>query len=95
MWMFSRLKLRRFCSMKFISLVGEDTDDSSYINFEIEGGDRGNCIGDQVWISSDGKELMVYIDMSLSILNEVVDMFSTQSDKLAFKGAMRRVGYDY
>lgn len=76
--------------LKFKSLIGYVEKDSSYITIEIENGDNADNIGDQMWISPDGK-LMEISDMADEhVYTETANLFGSQ--KNAFKGAMRRMG---
>lgn len=77
--------------MKLVEILGRDDEDENYINIKIEGGDRSNCIGDQVWINGEGTELMIYVDMSDSTLEEVIVMFDSLEDKVTFRKAMTRL----
>ena len=76
--------------MKFKQLIGYVAD-SSYIAFEIEGGDNSYSIGDQAWISHDGNRLEISDMVEQEVLDEVIQMFENQSRR-AFKGALRRIG---
>ncbi len=76
--------------MKFISLNGRVDEDSSYISITIEGGDNSNSIGDQMWISNDGTQLEITDMADEDVLEETSKLF--QGDRLAFRGAMRRMG---
>jgi len=79
--------------MKFIGLIGQE-DESSFIQFDIEGGDNNDSIGDQMWISKDGKfmEIMDYADED--VFKETMELFEVGSRK-AFKGAMMRMGVEW
>ena len=77
--------------MKFKYLNGYVDQDSSFISIEIEGGDNMNSIGDQVWISKCGNKMEVSENADIDVLIEATNLFIGGS-KLAFKGAMRRMG---
>jgi hypothetical protein len=79
--------------MRFKALIGF-LEDSSFISLEIENGENHNSIGDQVWISDDGKEMVVYESADKEVLKEAMDLFEVNSRR-AFKGAMLRMGVEF
>lgn len=76
--------------MKFKALNGY-LENSSYISISIDGGAWKNSIGDQVWISKDGKEMEVSDLADKDVLVDTMSLFEGGSRK-AFKGAMMRMG---
>lgn len=49
----------------------------SYLVFSIDGGDNYNSIGDQVWISPDGKTMEVFESIDKSLVREVMNLFES------------------
>lgn len=83
--------VKTISNMKFKSLNGYTEEGSSFISISIEGGDNSDSIGDQVWISKDGKEMEIYIYSDKQVLLEAMNLFEGNS-KRAFKGALMRMG---
>lgn len=77
--------------IKFISCDGY-VKNTTYIHFTIEGGKSIDCIGDQVWISQDGKELEITDMADIDVINETSALFETPK---AFKGALHRIGMEF
>lgn len=78
--------------MELIKLKGY-CDGSTFIEFEIKGGNSQNSIGDQMWISGDGAQLLISDFASFEIIEETTQLFIPAHRK-AFKGALRRVGVE-
>ena len=85
--------------MKFKSLKGCVSENSSFIQIEIEDGNNDNCIGDQVWINKEGTLMEVYESADKDVLKEVEELFEGGSrfsqHRTAFRGALRRMGVEY
>lgn len=75
--------------MKFKKLNGW-VEDSSFISIEIEGGNKHDSIGDQVWVSNCGTQLEVHEDADKDVLEEIMSAFDAGSRR-AFKGALMRM----
>lgn len=80
--------------MEFIKLNGYISEDSSFISFDIKGGKNRDSIGDQIWISEDGKKMEVYQHSDQDVLEDAMNLF-VRNHQLAFKGAMRRMGVTF
>ena len=80
--------------MNFKGLNGW-VNDSSFISINIEGGDNQDSIGDQVWISKDGTEMEIYSDADKDVLQDAINLFSSPTHKIAFKGALMRMGVEF
>jgi hypothetical protein len=79
--------------MEFVKLNGFVEDNEEFISMKIKNGDSKNCIGDQVWISSDGTEMEIYVHSDTEVLEDTANLFEGNS-KRAFKGALRRMGVE-
>lgn len=77
--------------MEFVKLNGWVEKGSDFISIQIKNGDSNNCIGDQIWISEDGTEMEVYAYCDSDVLEDTIKLFQGKH-KLAFKGALRRMG---
>lgn len=77
--------------MEFVKLNGWLENGSDFISIEIKNGDRRNSIGDQAWISNDGKELQIYAYSDDEVLETIMNVFKGDSRR-SFKGAMLRMG---
>jgi len=80
--------------MNFKGLNGW-VEDSSFISISIEGGDNQDSIGDQVWISKDGTEMEICSDADKDVLQDAINLFSSPIHKIAFKGALMRMGVEF
>ena len=60
--------------MKFNKYVCRD---GGYLVFSIEGGDNYDSIGDQVWISPDGKTMEVSESLDKILVRDVMDLFQS------------------
>lgn len=79
--------------MKLISLNGNVSGNDSFVSLSIEGGNNGDSIGDQVWISKDGKTMEVYKYSDSDVLQEAMNLFDGNSRR-AFRGAILRMGVE-
>jgi hypothetical protein len=80
--------------MEFVKLNGYLNSNSAFISIEIKNGDNKNSIGDQVWINNDGTEMEVYAHADSDALEEIHNKFTANS-KLAFRGALKRMGISF
>jgi hypothetical protein len=75
-----------------IKFVGIKELNGSFLLLDVEGAKPKDSVGDQVWISADGTEMELYLEMDSDIFERTADLFQGDS-KRGFKGAMRRFGY--
>lgn len=81
-------------SMKFKGLNGYIEEGSSYISLNIEGGEKMNCIGDQMWISPCGTKMEISENSDQEVFEETMELFEGISRR-AFKGALMRMGINF
>lgn len=60
----------------------------SYATFEIEGGDNMESVGDQVWLSENGKELEIHECADSDVLRDISKLFDKPK---ALLGSFRRM----
>ena len=75
--------------MKFLKIIGY-IDGSSFTRFEFEthNTDNVNC-GDQIWSNGHQVEIADYVDR-----DNLEYLISLVSNRTAFKGALRRTGFE-
>jgi len=74
----------------FKDIIGRVDEDSSFISLEIEGGYNNDSIGDQVWISPNGKIMDIYESIDMETIEEARGLFEGTS-RQAFIGAFNEV----
>lgn len=80
--------------MEFLKLKGWVPGGQEFISLEISGGSSDDCIGDQVWVSPDGRAMEVYAYSDRDVLEETMKKFRGQSSR-AFRGALLRMGVSF